>query len=401
MRAQEISRLAEEARQAQCTSARDRFFETLLSSAQEFLQVPFVGLWVSDPLKGNFHRVSPNPAPSGEDVDVPILDDLSVVGEIVRSKKPFVSSEIRSVPNWRRREWSEEVGFVSYAGLPITVHRQGVGVLSALDEKPRVFSPREMELLREFSDVASIMVSRCCPDLSLEPSCCSCRLCFVREGSVLSCLDEEQIEEYQKLRKASIYPKNSVIFHEGDVATGLHFICVNRVKLVKTDEEGRSIIIRIANPGELLGKTSFFTGRPYFTTAVTLGRAQIAYLPREKFLRFLSNNSELLGALTRELSTELEILYQRLFKSAFNDNKRRLASHILSLRETYGQEVPEGMLVNIELRHADLAEMIGTSTRTIIRVMNLFRDQEIIRTARHKVIILDEPRLLTYAGEIF
>ena len=401
MKVQDIDRLADEARQIHSSTERERFFNNLLLLTRELLQVSFSGLWVNDPLRGNARRFFPGPGHCSKEDDPSVLDSRSVVGEIIRSKKPFVSFSISSVPQWRRKAWSEGKGLVSYAGVPIFLNKKAVGVLSALDEKPKVFNSQDLEVLGQLSSAASIMFRRSRPDLIPDGTSCHCQLCYVREGSVLSCFTVDQMKEFERLRTVNLYPNGAIIFDEGAGAKGLYIVCRGRVKLVKADEEGRSIAIRIANPGELIGKTALFTGRPYFATAVALGEVQIAYIPKRKFVQFLSQNCDLFQALYQNLSTELEHLYRRLFKSAFNDNKRRMAAQILNLRESYGQETPEGVLLDLRLRHEDLAELIGTSTRTVIRIMNSFRDKRIIRTANKKIVILNEPALLKCAGEIF
>lgn len=401
MKVKEISQIAKEAHKVRSSVERDLFFENLIASARKLLRVPFAGLWISDPQRGSVRKLFPRPESVGEEAQYAVLDALSVVGEIVNCRRPFHSADIHARANWRRKAWSEERGLTTYAGVPVLIERKAVGVLSALDKRPRVFSSRDLEVLSELSSIAADVLRRSRPDLAPETAHSNCQLCFVREASVFSCLDEDRLQEFERLKRVAAYAGEAVIFHEGSEAAGLHVICGGRVKLVKADEEGRSVVIRIANPGELLGKTALFTGRRYMATAIALGEARVAYLPKEQFFSFLGEDCALFQAMNRSLSVEVEELYRRLFKGAFNDNKRRLAAHILSLRETYGHETPEGVLLDLKLRQEDLAEMIGTSTRTVIRMMNLFRKEGILKTARGKITILDEPQLLSYAGEIF
>jgi CRP/FNR family cyclic AMP-dependent transcriptional regulator len=88
------------------------------------------------------------------------------------------------------------------------------------------------------------------------------------------------------------YPKGAVLFMEGQTACGIFAVCSGQVKLYTSSLEGKAIILRIAEAGELLGLPATLSGRPCEVTAEVSEQARVNFIPRPAFLRFLNAHPE-------------------------------------------------------------------------------------------------------------
>ena len=86
------------------------------------------------------------------------------------------------------------------------------------------------------------------------------------------------------------YPKGAALFMEGQEASGIFAVCSGQVKLSTSSHEGKAIILRIAEAGELIGLPATLSGKPYEVTAIVSEQARATFIPRAAFLRFMSAN---------------------------------------------------------------------------------------------------------------
>src|SRR5437588_1984601 len=91
----------------------------------------------------------------------------------------------------------------------------------------------------------------------------SCVECEHRGDYRFCNLPAVTIEKLDKMRSAAVYPKGAILFLEGQEARGVFVLCHGSAKLMTSSEQGKTIILRIAAPGEVLGLSAAISGRPY------------------------------------------------------------------------------------------------------------------------------------------
>ena len=97
-------------------------------------------------------------------------------------------------------------------------------------------------------------------------------------SSFFSGLSQATLEELNRIKHTSSYPEGAIVLMEGQAARGVYIVCQGRVKLMTTNSEGKTLIVKIAHPGEVLGLQSVVTGNPYELTVETLQPSQLAYI---------------------------------------------------------------------------------------------------------------------------
>jgi CRP/FNR family transcriptional regulator, cyclic AMP receptor protein len=91
----------------------------------------------------------------------------------------------------------------------------------------------------------------------------NCLTCEFREDRLFCNLPDDVLEALQSLKTSSVYPKGTLLCLEGQAPRGIYVLCTGKAKLSTTSAEGKSIILRIAEPGEVLGLTAIVSNQPY------------------------------------------------------------------------------------------------------------------------------------------
>jgi CRP/FNR family transcriptional regulator len=157
------------------------------------------------------------------------------------------------------------------------------------------------------------------------------------------------------------------------------------VKVVKHSSLGKEFIIAFFGPGEMLGEVAVFEDKPYPASAQAVAETKVVGIKRKDFLSFLANRPQVALRIINVLGGRLRDAQGRLKDLAGERVEQRLASVLLMLSAKLGPTLP--------FTRQEIADMVGTTTETAIRVMSHLKDRGIIRAVRGKVIILDVEKL--------
>ncbi|MGA8448617.1 MAG: cyclic nucleotide-binding domain-containing protein, partial [Candidatus Acidiferrales bacterium] len=116
--------------------------------------------------------------------------------------------------------------------------------------------------------------------------------CPHREDRLFCNLPAAAVQHLATITSAASYPKGATLFVEGQGARGVFILCAGRVKLWTTSVDGRTLIVRISEPGEVLGLPATVTGRPYELTAEVIEPTQANFISLTDFLSFLREHGE-------------------------------------------------------------------------------------------------------------
>jgi CRP/FNR family cyclic AMP-dependent transcriptional regulator len=130
----------------------------------------------------------------------------------------------------------------------------------------------------------------------------SCLTCKLRADRILCDLLPGALQSFEAIKFTSAYPKRAVLFVEGQAPRGIFVLCKGRVKLSICSTDGKTLILKIAEPGEVLGVSATVSGKPYELTAETVEPSQVNFVKREDFLRFLLEHSEACFRVAEQLS---------------------------------------------------------------------------------------------------
>jgi CRP/FNR family cyclic AMP-dependent transcriptional regulator len=234
----------------------------------------------------------------------------------------------------------------------------------------------------------------------------SCLSCPLVKDHIFCNLPTPVLGALDSISAGATYPKDAVLFVEGQVPRGVFVLCTGRVKLTMTSAEGKCILVRIAEAGEMVGLPGTLSGSPYEVTAETLEPVQANFIPREAFLKFLREHgdaslrvAEMLTHIYR--STLMEVRYLGFARTAAGKFARFLldltdAPHAASSGgsgtngDSHGKDLTRAKLT---LTHKEIGERIGASRETVTRLFSDFRREHLIEMHGSTVVLPDKPGL--------
>jgi CRP/FNR family cyclic AMP-dependent transcriptional regulator len=221
----------------------------------------------------------------------------------------------------------------------------------------------------------------------------SCITCPHREERVFCNLSPAAVEHLSTITSPSLYPKGATLFVEGQAGRGIFILCTGRVKLSISSLDRRTLIVRLSEPGEVLGLPATVTETPYELTAEVVEPTQANFVSKEDFLNFLREYGDVAVRVAQQLGQTYhravaEMRTIGLSRSA----EEKLARFILDL--TAGHKSEKGAVkTKFTLMHEEIAQMIGTSRETVTRVLADFKKKNLLMVKGSTLTLLDRAAL--------
>jgi len=224
-----------------------------------------------------------------------------------------------------------------------------------------------------------------------------CTLCPGKEHSLFAELPREDLDTLSQHKTCIRYKKGQTLFYEGTRPMGLFCINSGKVKVYKISSEGKEQILKLAKPGDFLGYRALISEEFYNSSATVIEEGAMCYIPKSDFLEILQKNPAFFRKMAKRVAHELGMMEQKLVTIAQKSVRERLAATLIMLKETYGMEGDESDLIDIALSREDLANIIGTATETVIRLLSDFKTQKLISLQGKKIKVLDQKGLIREA----
>jgi CRP/FNR family transcriptional regulator, cyclic AMP receptor protein len=207
-------------------------------------------------------------------------------------------------------------------------------------------------------------------------------------------LSNEELEGLASLLTQRQYADQEIIFHAGDVGNGLYIIRKGGVAIRLTSSGGKEVILSMLGRGDVFGELAVIDGEPRSADAIARDETQLLLLPREAFLKFVSERRETMMQLLITLSRQVRRITGLVHDAAFLDVRGRLAQRLLELAGSLGQPGPDGAIYVPRPTQQDLANMIGgVSRESINKWLRTYEQQGILRQERGQLALLDLDRL--------
>ena len=226
--------------------------------------------------------------------------------------------------------------------------------------------------------------------------CQSLQLSFMKDCSA------DNFASLNEHKHCKVFKKGQDLFHEDGRPTGLYCINSGKVKLYKTGSEGKSQILDILSEGAFLGYRALIAEEMYHHSATALEDTSVCFIPKSVFLQILESNPMLAKQLLKSLCHDFGIAEDRLKNMAQKSVSERLAETLLLLAHSFKKQYDESasILIDVSLPREDIANLVGTATETVIRLLSDFKDKGVVLFEKKKIKIVDLPKLKKLAGEI-
>ena len=213
----------------------------------------------------------------------------------------------------------------------------------------------------------------------------------------LSKFPEETVKAFSRIKFVGRYPKGAVLFVEQEPPQGVFILSIGRVKLSVTSSDGRTVILRIVEPGEVLGLHAAVLGEPYEATAETLEPCEADIVRLEDFLRFLRENPEASLRAAQQLSQNYHVACEQVRSLGLAHSAMGKLAGFLLLWAAKGQNTRQGTRVLLTLTHEEIGQMIGLSRETVTRTMGHLRRRQFVATKGATCVIQNKNALERFA----
>jgi len=227
----------------------------------------------------------------------------------------------------------------------------------------------------------------------------NCMTCKLRREQWFCGVSREGLKLRDGVSHLTTYPGGALLFVEGQVPRGAYVLCSGRAKLSTTSRDGKVLILKYAEAGEVLGLSAVLSGQPLELTAETAGPCQVNFIEREALIQRIEESGELGLHSSQALSRELQSADQDIHDLVARSSASKLAKLLLS-RKAYREKV--GELNQISIRrsptHEEMAQMIGSSRETVTRLIADLKKKKVIRREGSTLVICNRTALEAMAA---
>jgi CRP-like cAMP-binding protein len=192
--------------------------------------------------------------------------------------------------------------------------------------------------------------------------------------------DREQIASATREQRVAA---GKTIFAEGQAADGFWAVKEGLVHIIRHGPEGREIVLEVIPPGELFGAVVALEDRPYPASAVAAADSVVWSMPASLARELCQKYPTLRAAILDQVTVRLRSAHERLRSVALERVEQRLARILLTLADKIGQQ-KDGVTV-LNVTRQELADMIGTTVESTIRITSKWQQAGIVRSSRHEL----------------
>jgi len=213
---------------------------------------------------------------------------------------------------------------------------------------------------------------------------------------VLPSLEPAEVEELQRISLPVHYDEGELIAQEGSYAAGVYIVQSGLVSIGKYASKGwEKRMLRFLAVGEIFGLEAVFLKREPINVqfAKAIVESSLVFFERSNILAFSKEHPLMFADLCRWLSREVIMLEFKLTREAIESIDRNLALLLIALAYKYGEKDKAGTVLDLPISRQTIAEMLGVSIETLMRVLKRFRERNLITTAQSLITIVDMDNL--------
>jgi CRP/FNR family transcriptional regulator len=217
-----------------------------------------------------------------------------------------------------------------------------------------------------------------------------CATCPVREQHLFCNLSPSLVQRLNAITSPAIYPRGATLFMEGQQGRGAFVLCTGKAKLSTTSREGKTIITKISEHGDVLGLSATISNHPYEVTAEMMEPGQVNFIAADALLQFLHDYGEVAWRVAQQLSHNYYSAYEEIRSLGLtNSPGQRFAQLLLGWSAERGDS-NLSLHLHLVLTHEEIAEMIGTTRETVTRLFADFKKKHFIQSKGSSLVILNK-----------
>ena len=195
------------------------------------------------------------------------------------------------------------------------------------------------------------------------------------------------------------YGKNDLIFREGDPAEYFHIVTEGTVKCVKSSRQGKECTLKMLMPGDLFCcDAAVFEGACHPGTAKPMGNVSVLRIKKDAYYDMLRRNPDAAIEVIKYLGNRLNEAQEKTKILALDRADQRLAALLIDMAAKSGVKEPQGIRLTVRMTREDMANMVGTTTETAIRIMGRFKREQLVAGTANRLVVRNLERLKALAS---
>ena len=220
----------------------------------------------------------------------------------------------------------------------------------------------------------------------------NCLACHMREEALFCHLPEAALQRLNEIKSTAVYPKSAMLFIEGQQPRGVFVLCTGKAKLSTSSAEGKTVITKISEAGDVLGLSAVISNRPYEVTAEMIEPGQANFITRDALLQFMREYGEVAVRVAEQLSRNYYTAYEGIRALGLTSSPaERFAQLLLGWSNSAGNGDP--LQLKLTLTHEEIAEIIGTTRETVSRLFSQFKKKQLVQLKGATLIIRNKAGL--------
>lgn len=217
---------------------------------------------------------------------------------------------------------------------------------------------------------------------------------ILKKIPIFSGLSDDELEKIRKLVQTAGFRKGVVIFQEGDPGEAVYFIKSGRIKIYKSDEEGREYILHIFQDGDVFAEAVLLGGGSYPASAQAVEDSTVGFIKNRALEDLIGENPRIALKIIKVMAGRLRESQEQIKNLAFRDTYHRTACLLHKICIDDGRKTERGIEVDLPFTRQEMAALVGTSRETVTRVLSDMKKSGIIDLDRQKIVVLDEKKLM-------
>jgi CRP/FNR family transcriptional regulator, cyclic AMP receptor protein len=221
----------------------------------------------------------------------------------------------------------------------------------------------------------------------------NCMTCPVRGEHLFCNLSVQATQRLNEIKSTAVYPKGAMLFIEGQQSRGVFVLCTGKVKLSTTSRDGKTIITKISESGDVLGLNAVVSGVPYEVTAEMMEPGQANFVPRDSLLQLMKDFPEAAVRIAQQLSRNYYTAYEEIRTLGLAASPSEKFAKMLLSWSTKPSQTDGSSQLKLTLTHEEIGEIIGTTRETVSRLFSEFRKKQLVQLKGATLIIRSRPAL--------
>ncbi len=200
--------------------------------------------------------------------------------------------------------------------------------------------------------------------------------------------EPKQFERLESIMVPMRVQAGGFLFWEGDEAEQAYYVRTGRVKLRKSTEDGKEYILSILQAGDMICEfAAGQTGLQYAFTAEVTENAEIGVINRHDLETAMRQDGELAFGFMGWMAYNHRVTQSKFRDLLLFGKPGALASTLIRLSNSFGVAEAYGIRIDMKLTHAELADFIGATRESVNRMLNEFKEKDILDFRYGKIII--------------